>query len=281
MYERLVYEPFPRFIDEAHPLYRSHLDLVYQRVCGCSSKAINCATTHEQFRFRRPVFTVWEEDQQTPPIAMIRWCIRAYSHQGDLIVDPFAGFGTTLRAASLEQRHAVGLDVNRQALLHAYYAISVNTKGIYTCIVDSASQLCTYLNTSAVILTEPPLPRWYTVPKHRQEQFYNATPWLTYHDDIQRITDDTEHASTLVTWLTEGITSRFIILVIPVVVHNETIRYISDLYHALQQRQLTIQRFIPVGIANHRSKVKPNALDPDHMYLIIVIGGIDAKTIKT
>jgi len=45
------------------------------------------------------------------PEALARRCILAGSRPGDTVLDPFAGSGTTLRAAVSLERHAVGIDL--------------------------------------------------------------------------------------------------------------------------------------------------------------------------
>ncbi len=44
------------------------------------------------------------------PVALMRALVRDYTRPGDVIVDPFAGSGTTLLAARLEGRHAYGAE---------------------------------------------------------------------------------------------------------------------------------------------------------------------------
>lgn len=46
------------------------------------------------------------------PEWLMRALVRDYSEPGDLVVDPFAGSGTTLIAASIENRNAIGAEVN-------------------------------------------------------------------------------------------------------------------------------------------------------------------------
>ena len=46
------------------------------------------------------------------PVWLMRALIRDYSEPGDLVCDPFAGFGTTLLAAAIEGRRSVGCEVN-------------------------------------------------------------------------------------------------------------------------------------------------------------------------
>jgi site-specific DNA-methyltransferase (adenine-specific) len=49
---------------------------------------------------------------QQKPVPLLRWLVRAYSNPGDLVVDPFAGSGSTLKAALLEGRRAKGWDIS-------------------------------------------------------------------------------------------------------------------------------------------------------------------------
>lgn len=46
------------------------------------------------------------------PVALIRWLIDFYSKPDDLILDPYAGSGTTLRAAMDQGRRAIGVEIS-------------------------------------------------------------------------------------------------------------------------------------------------------------------------
>jgi DNA modification methylase len=47
---------------------------------------------------------------QQKPVPLLRWLVRSFSEPGDLVVDPFAGSGTTGEAAKLEGRRFRGWD---------------------------------------------------------------------------------------------------------------------------------------------------------------------------
>lgn len=49
---------------------------------------------------------------QQKPESLLQWCMRTYSDPCDLVADPFAGSGTTGRAARAEGRRFVGWDID-------------------------------------------------------------------------------------------------------------------------------------------------------------------------
>ena len=50
------------------------------------------------------------------PVALLERIIRASSNQGDVVLDPFCGSGTTLRAAKTLGRKYIGIDQNPEAI---------------------------------------------------------------------------------------------------------------------------------------------------------------------
>ena len=47
------------------------------------------------------------------PLALMRWCLQ-FAPDAKTIIDPFAGSGTTLLAAKLEGRIAVGIEISEE-----------------------------------------------------------------------------------------------------------------------------------------------------------------------
>jgi site-specific DNA-methyltransferase (adenine-specific) len=53
------------------------------------------------------------------PVDLFRWLIRTYSNESDTILDNTCGEGTTVIAAALENRNAIGIDANAEYIARA------------------------------------------------------------------------------------------------------------------------------------------------------------------
>jgi DNA modification methylase len=104
------------------PLLRTSkkLDINFQRTCSCKPTHINCLEAKEWLKNQLGVwqFTYEKRDIRdknlhpaTFPIALSKKVIQLFTHEGELILDPFVGSGTTLVAANDCNRNAVGFDL--------------------------------------------------------------------------------------------------------------------------------------------------------------------------
>lgn len=91
------------------------------RTCDCKPSHICCLTAKEWLKNQLGVwqFTYEKRDVRdksvhpaTYPIALPRRLIEQFTHQGELVLDPFVGSGTTLVAAQDTNRNAVGFDLS-------------------------------------------------------------------------------------------------------------------------------------------------------------------------
>lgn len=48
------------------------------------------------------------------PLELPRWFIKLFTDEGDVVLDPFVGSGTTLEAAIDLNRHAIGIDISQK-----------------------------------------------------------------------------------------------------------------------------------------------------------------------
>jgi len=97
----------------------------------------------------------------TFPISLARKVIELFSHEGELVLDPFVGSGTTLVAARDTNRNAVGFDLNQQYIDLCQQRLSQPSlfrKSRQVAIQDDARSVSQYFDTETIslFLTSPP-----------------------------------------------------------------------------------------------------------------------------
>lgn len=153
-----------------NPSHGKPLDIGDSRLCQCEPSHINCMTAKDWLKAQLGVWEFFYEtrdirDKQlhpaTFPISLARRIINLFSHEGELILDPFVGSGTTLVAAADANRNAVGFDLQENYIKLSGDRLNKgnlfnNTKQI--AIQDDALNIPNYLKEETVklIFTSPP-----------------------------------------------------------------------------------------------------------------------------
>ncbi|MCX6817666.1 MAG: DNA methyltransferase [Candidatus Aenigmarchaeota archaeon] len=146
------------------------LNISYLKTCNCSPNHINCLTAKEWVKGQVGIWEFFYEKRDVRdksihpavyPIALASQCIKLFTHKGELVLDPFAGIGTTLIAASDLERNAVGFDLKKEYIEFTKKRLSqkkLEEKTKQIPILDDAINIPKYLNEETVSLcvTSPP-----------------------------------------------------------------------------------------------------------------------------
>ena len=157
-------------IYENSAYYRTKLSIDNERSCSCSPTHINCLSAKEWLKSQIGVWQFFYESRDirdktlhpaTFPISIAKKEISLFSHEGELVLDPFVGSGTTLIAAQDLNRNAVGFDLQEKYIeLCSSRLISNNlfNKAQQIAIQDDALHISNYLDPESVSLiwTSPP-----------------------------------------------------------------------------------------------------------------------------
>jgi len=158
--------------EEVYPDTRK-LNINYRRTCNCPSSHINCLTPKEWIKGQVAIWELYYEKRDIRdkdihpavfPIALPKKCIELFTHEGELVLDPFVGIGTTLIAARDLSRNAVGFDLNQKYIDFTNERLresnlllfKEDTKQIAIC--DDAINVRKYFEneTIALCVTSPP-----------------------------------------------------------------------------------------------------------------------------
>jgi len=150
--------------------YRNKLEIGYKRLCDCKPSHINCMQAKEwlksqlgvwQFNYEARDVRKKDVHPATFPISLAKRVIELFTHEGELVLDPFVGSGTTLVAARDINRNAVGFDLKRDYIDLCEQRLAQNNLLSETnqiAINDDAGFIAEYLEkeTVSLIFTSPP-----------------------------------------------------------------------------------------------------------------------------
>lgn len=122
---------------------------------------------------------------------VVRNLILRYSDEGDIVLDPMIGGGTTLVECKLTNRNGIGVDINPQAIRITQERLNFDYPGSESqrCLVGDARSLATIENRSIdLILTHPP---YADIIKYSdgkiKEDLSNINSIDTFCDEIEKV----------------------------------------------------------------------------------------------
>lgn len=142
----------------------------HTRVCSCEPNHLNCLTAKEWLKCQLGVWQFNYEGRDirdksvhpaTFPLSLAARVIALFTHEGELVLDPFVGSGTTLIAARDLNRNAVGFDLQPtyiQVCKERLAQTKLFGEAEQIAICDDAQNIDNYLDaeTVSLILTSPP-----------------------------------------------------------------------------------------------------------------------------
>ena len=178
-----------KVLPHIYPSNRSIIDIDYQKECDCQDNHLNCLTAKEwvkrmpsvqEFQFEKRDIRDRLVHPATFPISLATWGITLFTHRGELVVDPFAGVGTTLLSARDTRRNAIGIELQQKyADITSGRLEDGNILREMQCmVVDDARHAAEYFADESIslILTSPPYADALNKPmgsksyRHREQQ---------------------------------------------------------------------------------------------------------------
>lgn len=146
------------------------LQMGYEKTCQCPDNKISCITAKEWVKSMVTIQSFYYEGRDVRdknihpavfPISLPSHFIRTLTHEGELVLDPFVGIGTTLLAAQDLNRNAVGFDLNEEYVTFAKKRLAqsrLSSNSEQIAIYDESHNIPKYLkeNTVSLCITSPP-----------------------------------------------------------------------------------------------------------------------------
>jgi DNA modification methylase len=160
----------PRAVKETSEAYRTKIAIDSNRTCSCPPNNLNCLPAKEWLKSQIGVWQFFYESRDirdknlhpaTFPISLAKKVISLFSHEGELVLDPFVGSGTTLLAAQDLNRNAIGFDLQEKYVELCVKRLASNNlfnHAQQVAIQDDALHIPNYLEPGSVslIFTSPP-----------------------------------------------------------------------------------------------------------------------------
>lgn len=195
----------PAAIYSDSELFRKKLPINVRRTCQCRPNNLNCLSPREWLKNQIGVWQFSYEKRDirdkaihpaTFPIALAKKVVTLFTHEGELVLDPFVGSGTTLLAAQDTNRNAIGFDLQEKYIdlcLERIDNANLFNAATQIAVNDDARNIPEYLEKESISLiwTSPPYanllnrPRKNKSRRHRNnEQLGKVEQYSQDHRDL-------------------------------------------------------------------------------------------------
>ncbi|HRE49407.1 MAG TPA: DNA methyltransferase [Aggregatilineales bacterium] len=204
--DTVTHDSLPPIVLNSDPLFRCKLPINYTKTCTCQPTHINCLSAKEwlksqigvwQFRYESRDIRDKTIHPATFPVSLAAKIIKLFTHEGELVLDPFVGSGTTLIASQDHNRNALGFDLQENYLRVCEERLSSNlnlfgNRALYhqMAIQDDALYVAEYIknDTVSLIWTSPPYAnllnrkRKNKSRRNRKNEQYDQVEQYSQHD---------------------------------------------------------------------------------------------------
>lgn len=167
--EKLI-PPLPQSIKKGSKLFRKQLPIGWTKTCDHPEGHLNCMTAKEWLKSQMGVWEFFYSGDDirnkdvhpaTFPISLSNKVIELFTHEGELVLDPFVGSGTTLLSGQRLNRNAVGFDLQEKYVELCVSRLHTNnlfSNSQQVAVNDDARLIDKYLEPESVklIWTSPP-----------------------------------------------------------------------------------------------------------------------------
>lgn len=157
-------------------------NIAFVKTCDCPNNHINCLDAKNWMKNQVAVWEFFYEKRDIRdkdihpavfPVGLPSKCIELFTHKGELVLDPFAGIGTTLVAARDLGRNAIGFDLGKQYVKFTNNRLSQSpllSKTQQTAICDDSINIANYMdeNTVSLSITSPPYANMLNRPRENK-----------------------------------------------------------------------------------------------------------------
>lgn len=182
---------------------KKKLDIGFIKTCSCEHNHISCVTAKEWLKGMVTIREFFYEKRDIRdktihpamyPIALPAHFIKLLTHEGELVLDPFVGAGSTLLAAQDLGRNAVGFDLQQKYVDLSISRLSqsrLTGTSKQIAIADDAHNIPKYLKKDSIALsiTSPPYPQFLT-HKRKNKSIRGDLRGNNHYNTVQQYSDD-------------------------------------------------------------------------------------------